>query len=345
MTEAILRLTLCAGLILPAAIALADETHDDHLTLMDVFEFEYASDPRIAPHGESVIYVRNFMDIMNDARRSNLWTIRFDGSEHRPITTGNENHSSPRFSPDGKRLLYVSSAGGSTQLYVRWLDTGQEAKLTQLTHGPGGLSWSPDGQWIAFSMLVPETPKPFAEMPAKPKDAKWADPPRVIDTLLYRADGAGYLKKGYRHLFILPAEGGTPRQITSGKFNHRSRAVWSPDSKSLIFSANRREGWEFDPLNSEIYEVTIADGSIKTLTDRQGPDASPVLSADGKHIAYVGFDDREQGYQVRKLYMMNRDGSDSHVLTDSLDRSVYNVATSPGRSGVYFLFAARLHRA
>ena len=339
MAGAIRRLTLCAFLFLPAGVAPAGGKGDDHLTLMDVFELEYASDPRIAPDGESVVYVRNFMDLMNDARRSNLWTIRFDGSEHRPITTGNENHSSPRFSPDGRRLLYVSSAGGSAQLYVRWLDTGQQAKLTQLTDGPSGLSWSPDGRWIAFSMRVPETPKPFAELPAKPKNAKWADPPIVIDSLLYRADGAGYLEKGYRHLFILPAEGGTPRQVTSGHFNHNSRPVWSPDSRSLIFSANRREGWEFDPLNSEIYEVAVADGSITTLTDRQGPDAGPVLSADGKQIAYVGFDDHEQGYEVRKLYMMNRDGSDVRVATESLDRSVYNLALPSGRLGVYFLFA------
>ena len=335
------RWAFCVGAILPAAVAAADDKPDDHLQLKDVFELEYASDPRIAPDGESIIYVRNFMDIMNDARRSNLWTIRFDGSEHRPITTGHHSHSSPRFSPDGKRLLYVSGSDGSTQLYVRWLDTGQEARLTQLTHGPSGLSWSPDGKWIAFSMLVPESSKPFAEMPAKPKKAKWADPPRVIDTLLYRSDGRGYLEKGYAQLFVLPAEGGTPRQITSGAFNHGGRLVWTPDSKSLIFSANRREGWEFDPLNSEIHEVTIADGAIKTLTDRQGPDGSPVLSSDGKNIVYVGFDDHLQGYQVRKLYSMLRDGSGSHVLTESLDRSVYNIAAPAGRSGVYFLFDDR----
>ena len=81
MNEAIRRLTLCACLVFPAAIATADEKRDDQLTLMDVFELEYASDPRIAPDGESVVYVRNFMDIMSDTRRSNLWTIRFDGSE------------------------------------------------------------------------------------------------------------------------------------------------------------------------------------------------------------------------------------------------------------------------
>ena len=99
------RWAFCVSAILPTAVAAADDESDDHLQLKDVFELEYASDPRIAPDGESIIYVRNFMDIMNDARRSNLWAIRFDGSEHRPITTGHHSHSSPRFSPDGKRWM------------------------------------------------------------------------------------------------------------------------------------------------------------------------------------------------------------------------------------------------
>ena len=95
----------------------------------DIFELQRAADPRISPDGSQVVYVRSFMDIMTDRRRSNLWIVDFEGTNHRPLTTGNENDSSPRWSPDGSKLLYVSSFDGSTQLWCRWMDTGQTATM------------------------------------------------------------------------------------------------------------------------------------------------------------------------------------------------------------------------
>ncbi|MFQ5615954.1 MAG: prolyl oligopeptidase family serine peptidase [Anaerolineales bacterium] len=309
-----------------------------HFKPMDVFELEYASEPQISPNGEKVVYVRNFMDIMKDRRRSNLWIINYDGSNHWPLTTGNENDTSPRWSPDGSRLLYVSHTDGSTQLYVRWMDTGQTAKLTNLTRSPRGIVWSPDGKWIAFSMLVPDPSQPFAKMPSQPKGAEWAKPPKVITKLRYRADGAGYLEDGYTHLFVLSAEGGTPRQLTSGAFNHGGTPAWTPDSEKLIFSANRHQDWEYDPVNSEIYEVSLADGAITALTDRRGPDANPVISPDGKRIAYLGFDDRQQGYQTTRLYLMKRDGSGKELLTEDFDRDVRRPSWSRDSKGLYFQY-------
>ncbi len=306
---------------------------------IDVFELEYAADPRIAPDGASIVYARTFMDIMNDSKRSTLWQIGFDGSDHRPLTARQDSQGSPRFSPDGKRLLYVSVADGSAQLYVRWLDTGQEAKLTQLPRSPSGLTWSPDGKQIAFSMLVPDSPEPFVKMPDKPKDAEWAEPAKVISKLTYRRDGRGYLEDGFSQLFVLPAEGGTPRQVTSGDFNHNSAPVWTPDGQSLIFSANRHDDWEFEILNSEIYEVELTSGAIKALTDRFGPDESPAISPDGKHIANVGFDDQRRGYETRKIYVMNRDGSGSKLLSGSLDRSAGSLVWDAKGEGLYFRYS------
>ncbi|MFQ6116556.1 MAG: DPP IV N-terminal domain-containing protein, partial [bacterium] len=317
---------------------LANDFNAWHFQPIDVFQLEYASDPQISPDGQKIVYVRNFMDIMTDRRRSNLWIIKYDGSDQRPLTTGNRNDSSPRWSPDGPRLLYVSSAKGSSQLYLRWMETGQTAKLTNLTESPSSITWSPDGQWIAFSMFVKERPKPFVEMPAKPEGAEWAKPPRVIDKLLYRADGRGYLKDGYRQIFILPAEGGTPRQVTSGPYNHGGPLAWTPHGKFLIFSANRHEDWQYDPLNSEIYEVSVVDGSIKALTDRQGPDTNPVLSPDGRQIAYLGFDDQYEGYQITRLYLMKRDGSEKRLISADFDRDVRRPVWSRDGKGLYFQF-------
>lgn len=129
---------------------------------MDVFQLEYASDPQISPDGKRVVYLRNSMDIENDGRRTNLWIVGVDGKRHRPLTSGHHNEGSPRWSPDGTRLLYVASEDGSSQIYPRWMDTDQTARLTQLTQDP-------DGRWIAFIMLVPEEGKSFVSLPAAPE--------------------------------------------------------------------------------------------------------------------------------------------------------------------------------
>src|SRR5213592_3756873 len=166
--------------------------------LMDLFDLETASDPQISPDGTKVAFVRNFSDIMKDKKRSNLWIVDFDGNDLRPLTSGNANDLSPRWSPDGKRLLYASSAEGSVQIFVRWLDTGQTAKVTSVQKSPTSMSWSPDGKWIAFAMLVPEETKPFAEMPTRPEGADWGKPAKVIRKLLYRADARATSKMDTR---------------------------------------------------------------------------------------------------------------------------------------------------
>ncbi len=306
--------------------------------VIDLFDLEIASDPQISPDGKRVVYVRNFSDIMKDKKRSNLWMVDFDGAEHRPVTTGNENDFSPRWSPEGQRLLYASSADGSVQLYVRWLDTGQVAKVTSVQKTPNSITWSPDGKWIAFAMLVPEEAKPFAEMPPKPEGADWGKAAKVVQKLLYRADGEGYLEDGYTHVFVVPAEGGTPRQLTKGAFNHRGPLAWTPDGQAIIFSANRHENWEYDPLNSEIYEVSVSAGTIKALTDRKGPDQDPAVSPDGRQVAYTGFDDREQGYQVTRLYVMNREAGGTRLLSGSVDRDVGEPKWSKDGRGIYFQY-------
>ncbi len=305
---------------------------------MDVFGLEYASDPRISLDGGRVVYVRNFMDVMSDTRRSNLWIVHADGSNHRPLTSGNYSDHSPRWSPDGERLLYVSNREGTAQLYLRWMDTAQTAQLAQLGEKPDGPAWSPDGKLIAFSMLVEEKREPLAAMPSKPEGAEWAPPVKVIDRLIYRADGEGYLKHGYRQLFVISSDGGTPRQLTRGPYHHGGNLVFTPDGKSIIFSANRNKDWEYDTRNTEIYDVSVEDGTIRALTDRNGPDESPALSPDGRRIAYLGFDDTYQFYQLRRLFVMNRDGSNSRLVSSALDRDVQAPVWSDDGRGIFFQY-------
>jgi dipeptidyl aminopeptidase/acylaminoacyl peptidase len=325
-------------LIFAAAAAVAADGPDDGtLQLADVFQLEFAADPQISPDGQQIVYVRSFMDIMKDRRRSNLWIVNADGSDHRPLTTGSENHHFPRWSPDGGRLLYLSGEEHTAQVYCRWMDTGQTARLAQLPGPAGGIAWSPDGRQIAFSMPVAAPVEPFVKMPPKPRGAEWAKPAKVIQKVLYRMDGVGYLKDMYFHVFVLPADGGSPRQITSGSFHHRDPR-WTPDGEALIFSANRHDDWEYEPRNSEVYAVDLKTREITALTDRVGPDAGPAISPDGASIAYLGFDDRYQGYQVTRLYLMNRDGSGRRLVTADFDRDIENITWSDDGSGIFFQY-------
>ena len=326
-----LALTLLFGTA-PLAAQVNEEAADPvRLQYLDVFEMEVAADPRISPAGDRVVYVRRGFDIMTDEERSAIWVVDADGSNHRAVTDGSGSVSSPRWSPDGNRLLYLASDGDTNQLFVRWMDTGQTAELTNVTESPENIAWSPDGNWIAMTMFVPEPPPAFAKMPSAPEDAEWTAPARVISKLRYRADGRGYLPDGYTHVFVLPADGGTPRQLTSGPYDHGGRLSWAPDSSSIVFSANR-DSPDFDVRNSEVFEISVDTGRLRQLTDRFGPDGSPAVSPDGARIAYTGYDDRHQGYQVSGLYVMDRDGGGARRVGD-LDRDVDNLNwAADGRS-------------
>jgi acylaminoacyl-peptidase len=309
----------------------------DRFTSRDVFELEWAASPEISPDGRRVVFERHGFDIMKDRDRSTLWIVNADGTDLRPLLGENRDAGSPRWSPDGTRLLYVARDENASEIFVRWMDSGQEAKLTHVPEGPGGIAWSPDGKWLAFVMFVPEDAPSFVKLPPKPDGADWGPPIKFIDRVQYRGDGRGYLRSGYRHIFVLPAEGGTPRQLTDGPFNDGAPR-WTPDGKALLFSANRHDDAEYDPANDEVYEVDVASGSIKALTSRHGPDEDARVSPDGRLIAYTGFDDHYQGYQVSRLYLMNRDGTGSHVVTGDFDRDVGDVAWSADGKGLFFQY-------
>lgn len=329
-------------LLLISPLAATAQDIADRLEAMDVFRVQVASDPQISPDGKHVVYVRRSADISSDRSVSNLWIVSFDGSEHRPLTTGTYSDANPRWSPDGTRLAYVSDRDGKPQLYVRWVDSGQTAKLTDLENPPAGISWSPDGTQIAFTSEAPAEPLKIAKLPTAPEGAKWADAPKVYEDLIYRFNGSGYLKPGYSQVFIVAADGGAPRQLTTGKFPHASRvfggsfASWAPDGKSLILSMNGTANYEYEPLHTELFEIRVADGSLTQLTHRNGPNDYPDISPDGKLIAYVGFDDRYQGHQTSYLYLTNRDGSNPRAVTPKLDRDASDPRWAGDGKGVFF---------
>lgn len=316
------RYFFCLLLALAGSASLAAD-NDRVFSALDVFDLEYAVDPQISPDGRQVAYLRQSMDIMTDRSVTNLWMVSSDGEEHRPLLSGTDSYSNARWSPDGDRIAYVATAGNrGAELHVRWMDSGQTALLTNLAESPQGLSWSPDGKHIAFAMFVPAKSLQLATPPAAPKGAEWAAPVKIIDEMPYRADGAGYLETGHNHIFVVPADGGSPRQLTSGDFDHNGSLSWAPDGSTIVFAANRIDNPLDDPMESEIWSVDVSSGELTQLTDRNGPDAAPEYSPDGKSIAYLGFDDQMLGYHNMDVFVMDADGGEARNLTRELDRSI-----------------------
>lgn len=328
-----------ALILLSSQVALGDDLKP--FERMDVFELEWISDPQISPDGRRVVYVRNSMDVMTDQKVSRLWLIDVDGSDNEPLTGRDVDESNPVWSHDGRRIAFTSKSDAGSEVFVVWVDDGKSTRLTQLNRSPNDLSWSPDGEYIAFSMLVPEEPVVLVKAPKKPDDAEWAKEPRVTTRLKYERDGSGYVEPGYKQFFVLSALGGTPRQVTFGNFRHDGTPRWSRDGQSLIFTGSRNDDWELNFRNSEIYSVPIGGGDIVALTDRNGPDTGPVVSPDGRKIAYISYEDRIQTYQVMTLHVMNIDGSGKRELHSDLDRSPSDLVWNKGSDGIFYQYDDR----
>jgi dipeptidyl aminopeptidase/acylaminoacyl peptidase len=318
----------------------------DTLQPMDVFHMQYDANPQISPDGTKIVYERHFGDIFADRWRSNLWIVNFDGSGDSPLTTGNYSDQSPRWSPDGTRIAYISDRDGHPQVYVRWMATGQTARITNLSEAPSNISWSPDGTRIAFTSFVTGAPTVLAHLPNAPAGAKWEPPPILSDKLVWRFNGRGLIPNGHTQIFVVGAGGTGLHQVSHGDYDFTGSfggtvLHWTPDGKDIIFSANLRPDADYEMFNTEVYEISVATGKWKALTNRLGPDNAPAISPDGTKIAYTGFDDKYLGHQTTHLYIMNRDGSGSHVVTASFDRDIGQPHWAADGTGVYVTYDSR----
>ncbi len=331
----------CVAILLAAPAVMAEEKASNTFEAKDVFELEYATSPAVSPNGRQVVYVRRSNDIMTDSTRSNLWISAVDGSSNRPLLSGKKSFSSPTWSPEGTRLAYLSNVEGKTQLYVRWMDTGQTGLVTNLQSSPRGITWSPDGSSIAFTMSVPKKEKVLSvKMPAKPKGAKWSKPVKYVSKARYQADGRGILEPAYTHLFVVPSEGGTARQLSSGDYHHRGTLSFSGDGSEIYVSANRSDNWEYEARDSNIYAFSM-DGSMRQVTDKPGNEYSPSVSPDGKRLAYLYSDNQKLAYRNSYLYVMDTDGSDDENLSAEVDNSIGNPQWDDRGRGLYYQMTVR----
>jgi len=301
------------------------------------FQMETITAPDISPDGSQIVFTRGWTDTAHDQAAANLWLVGSDGARPRELTQGAWRDSAPAWSPDGKRIAFLSTRSGNPQIHVMWADTREVSQLTPLDYSPSNLRWSPDSKWIAFNMTLPdETPILPVKLAKTPKGAQLAKPAVIVDTLVWGRDGVGPVAKSYTHVFTVDSTiGGTPRQITQGNYNHSS-AEWSADGSTILVSAIRKPDAEYLKGDSEIYAIDVQSLAVRQLTTGKGPDANPLPSPDGKWIAYTGYDEQGLTNTISSLYLMNSAGEQKRLWIDKLPSSPGAIHWAADASGVYY---------
>ncbi|MGH7675560.1 MAG: S9 family peptidase [Gemmatimonadales bacterium] len=335
---------LTAVLAVPLGAAAAQETRSDTLLTVDHYlDWETVADPQLSPDGSQILYTRRWVNKQEDKWEPALWIVGADGAKNRFLTKG----SNARWSPDGSRILYLAEGEPKgTQIFVRWMDAeGATSQITHVADAPANPRWAPDGKSMAFTMLVRDTSRWRISMPATPEGAKWTPAPRVVDRLHYRQDGRGFMEDGFTHLFVVPADGGTPRRLTSGDWHVGARPAglegsagfdWTPDGRTIVFDALREADADYRYRESYLYAVDVASTVIRQLLTRKGLWLDPEVSPDGRSVALVGRDWTDQTYKTNELWVMGVDGSGLRQISGTLDRDPQGVIWAPDGSGLYF---------
>jgi dipeptidyl aminopeptidase/acylaminoacyl peptidase len=327
-----------------AALTAQETRSTTLLTTEHYLNWERVSDAQISPDGSRIVYTRQAVNQAEDKWESSLWILNADGSQHRFLVKG----SGARWSPDGKRLMYLAEGEPKgAQLFVRWVDAdGPATQITHVAEAPRNPRWSPDGKSVAFSMFVADQEKWTISMPSEPKGAKWTPAPRVVGTIHYRQDQVGYLEDGFTHLFVVPAEGGTPRQLTTGKWSVGAGELrggasidWTPDSKSIVVDGNRAADADMQYESSQLLVVDVASGATRDLVAKAGAWGRPVVSPDGRTVAFTGHPPTGHSHTVSDLFVIpltTGSSADMRKISGDFDRDPINMRWAPDGSGLYF---------
>jgi dipeptidyl aminopeptidase/acylaminoacyl peptidase len=327
--------------LLPVAIFAQEKASPTRLTNDHYFDFERVNDAQISPDGAHIVYIRQQANKIEDRWESSLWIMNADGSQNRFLAKG----GSPRWSSDGKRVLYIADGEPrGPQIFVRWIDAeGPATEVTHATDNVGDAHWSPDGKWIAFSMFVPDKDNWNISMPAAPQGAKWTGAPRIVDTLHYRQDRVGFLQDGHTHLFVVSAEGGAAHQITNDQWSAGAGELrggvpmdWTPDSKSIVFEADRSNESDLHYQTSQLLVATLATNSLRELVSTKGSWSRPAVSPDGKSVAFTGYPHSGRTHTVADLYVIPLSGGEMKKISGDYDRDPINLRWTPDGSSIYF---------
>jgi len=332
---------LALTLVSAGASRAQEKFSPNRLTTDHYFDLERINDAQISPDGARIVYTRQQVNRLDDRWEPSIWIMNADGSQNRFLAKG----SSAKWSPDSKRLLYFGEAEpGHTQIFVRWIDIeGAATQVTRATEKVADARWSPDGKFIAFSMFVPEKPQWSISMPAEPKGAKWTASPRIVETLHYRQDQVGFLDDGHTHLFVVPADGGAMRQLTRGKWSIGAGELrgqvpfdWTPDGKSIVVQASRDFNSDLTYQRAQLLVVDVDAATARELVSKPGEWGRPVVSPDGKTVAFTGYPSSDKTNSVADLYVVALSGGEIKKISGDFDRDPLNLRWASDGSGVYF---------
>lgn len=325
-------LSLLAATLATPSLAAQDTATTEHtvaisskLQAEDIFSLEFANDVQISPDGRYVAYVRNSFDIMSDGTRRALWLLDTQSGQHTPLFADQHSYGNPSWSPDGKRLAFTSNRSGRNQIHVFWVAEQRTAAVTEVQQSPSQLAWSRDGQHLAFMMAVPEPKSDFAKSVKsvkKPEKAKWGQAPIIVERTLYQRDGRGVMPSSYSQVFVVPSEGGSARQLTTGPFQHRGPLTWLADNSAIVFSANRTADWEYQSRESDLWQINLADNSLTQLTDWPGDEYASTLSADGKQLAFLHGSNAPEPYRNPSLHRMVMSSGTVEAIVADFDREL-----------------------
>jgi dipeptidyl aminopeptidase/acylaminoacyl peptidase len=355
LVSGIAALSLLCGssLLSPAeASAAGKEPKAQLVTVEDYFRFGDVGDPRISPDGRWIAYTVTTQDLETDESSSRIWMVPAAGGDPIPLSAKGESSSSPRWSPDGKYLGFLSARNGGktrasedenrTQIWTLLREGGEAVQRTHTAQSVKSFEWSPDGAKI---LLVLQDPTPeeleakAAEERGEPYEAK-TPPPWVVTRQQFKMDYVGYLDSRRTHLYVLDLATEKIAQITSGDFDD-SEPAWSPDGTHVAFVSNRTE-YPDDNYNTDIWVVAADndDRGAKPLqvTTNPGPDATPSWSRDATRIAHTSNIETDAAlYGTNHLAVSPAAGGELKLLTQSLDRMVFAPRFSKHDDSIYFL--------
>ena len=276
-----LPLAVTAALLL-SPLPLAAEGRP--LKVDDLFSLKDVADPRLSPDGRQVAYTLNTLDAKEDDSDEDIYLVSTDGGEPLRLTSGKKAETSPRFSPNGEWMAFLSDRDGKkTQVYLMSRRGGEAVKLTDFKASVSGLAWSPDSKRLALVVADVDPDATDEEDEEKTSEEKKKTPKAIVlRRLQFKRDGEGYIRDFRKHIHVFELEKKTSVQVTSGPFDD-SDPAWSPDGQSIAFVSNRTLPDPDRSQNTDVFVVAAREGQVpRAVATEPGTDGSPVFSPDGQ---------------------------------------------------------------